>query len=322
MLDASTRSDLIGLLAWYGEMGVDAVLAEEAVNWLERADQAPGADIRAALRAGAQGVARGSPPVEARTASVATGQRPADARRPAAAPAVRQPLDRAPTPLAVPTAARQRPQASGSGSSGAAPDDGVGHARQIAGGITSLTELKAALDAFTGCALKATATNTCVFRGAERARLMIIGEAPGREEDLEGRPFVGRAGQLLDRMLTAAGLTEGDVHITNAVYWRPPGNRNPTLQEIETLRPFLERQVELVAPEFVLALGGVAGKAVLGTADGIMKMRGKWRDISVGTHPVRAIATLHPAYLLRTPEAKRLAWRDLVAVRIALDATA
>ncbi len=147
---------------------------------------------------------------------------------------------------------------------------------------------------------------------------MIIGEAPGRDEDLEGRPFVGRAGQLLDRMLAAIDLDESSVHITNVVYWRPPGNRTPTPQETQICRPFLERQVELVKPDVILLLGGASAKTVLDTTDGIMRVRGKWREAKFGQVNVRALATLHPAYLLRTPAAKRMAWRDLLVLKAAL----
>lgn len=148
---------------------------------------------------------------------------------------------------------------------------------------------------------------------------MVIGEAPGRDEDIAGKPFVGRAGHLLDRMLGSIGLSEDDVHITNVVYWRPPGNRTPTLQETNTCRPFLERQAQFVAPEYVLLVGGSAAKSVLDLSEGIMKLRGKWRELTIGGHNVKALATLHPAYLLRTPAAKRLAWRDLINLRKALD---
>lgn len=147
---------------------------------------------------------------------------------------------------------------------------------------------------------------------------MIIGEAPGREEDLAGKPFVGRAGLLLDKMLLAIGLTEADVHITNIVYWRPPGNRTPTLQEAQVCRPFLERQVELVGPSVVLLLGGPAAHSILETSEGIMRLRGKWKDVTLGQHKTRALPSLHPAYLLRTPAAKRSAWHDLLAVKAAL----
>ncbi|KAB2845640.1 MAG: uracil-DNA glycosylase, partial [Hyphomicrobiaceae bacterium] len=198
----------------------------------------------------------------------------------------------------------------------AAPDAAVMAARLKAAEATSLAELEAILRAFDGCGLKATAKNLCFYRGAERARLMLIGEAPGREEDIEGKPFVGRAGQLLDKMLAALSLTEADVHITNVVYWRPPGNRTPTPQETEVLRPFLARQIALVSPSVILCLGGAAAKQVLGVTEGIMRLRGKWLQYKEGEGaPVRTMATLHPAYLLRTPIAKRLAWRDLLMVR-------
>jgi DNA polymerase len=191
-------------------------------------------------------------------------------------------------------------------------------ARKSARNAASLDALAATLAGFEGCTLKATAKNLCFYRGAAQARLMIVGEAPGRDEDMEGRPFVGRAGQLLDKMLAAIGLTEADVHITNIVYWRPPGNRTPTPLEAQVCRPFLERQIELVAPELIVALGGAAAKHLFDVADGIMRVRGKVRDIEIGSHRARAIATLHPAYLLRTPGAKRLAWRDLLAIRALL----
>jgi len=147
---------------------------------------------------------------------------------------------------------------------------------------------------------------------------MVIGEAPGRDEDRAGRPFVGRAGQMLDKMLAAIGLDEAQTHITNVVYWRPPGNRTPTPLEIQICRPFLERQVELVAPDIVVTLGGPASKAILETPSGIMKLRGKWCQIQIGDRQMKIMPTLHPAYLLRTPAAKRLAWRDLVAIKAAL----
>ena len=140
-------------------------------------------------------------------------------------------------------------------------------------------------------------------------------QAPGRDEDLQGKPFVGRAGQLLDKMLAAIGLSEDDVHITNVVYWRPPGNRTPTPQEVQVCRPFLERQIELVAPDVLLTMGGAAATALLGIEGGIMRQRGRWRDFTAGAHVVPAMPTLHPAYLLRTPVAKRLAWRDLLAAQ-------
>jgi len=185
--------------------------------------------------------------------------------------------------------------------------------------VGSLEALHSAIAEFEGCGLKRTAKSLCFARGNPEARIMLIGEAPGRDEDLQGRPFVGRAGQLLDRMLNAIAVDPDDAYVTNVVYWRPPGNRNPSPQEVEACRPFLTRQVELVAPEIMVLLGGAAAQHLLGVAGGIKKLRGTWRDITVGGHTCRAIATLHPAYLLRTPLGKRLAWRDLLMIRDALD---
>jgi DNA polymerase len=191
-------------------------------------------------------------------------------------------------------------------------------ARAAARSARSLDELRRLLEAFEGCPLKATAKNLCFYRGAVRAPVMIIGEAPGRDEDIEGRPFVGRAGQLLDRMLAALEWSEESVHITNVVYWRPPGNRTPTPQETEACRPFLERQIELVAPRALLLLGGSAAKQILRTDEGILKIRGTWRALEFGTLKVPVLASLHPAYLLRAPIAKRQVWHDLLSVRARL----
>jgi uracil-DNA glycosylase len=204
----------------------------------------------------------------------------------------------------------------------AQPVPAEARARDSDGELAHLDTLEALRDAvasFEGCGLKRTAKSLCFARGQPDARVMLLGEAPGRDEDLQGLPFVGRAGQLLDLMLRAIALDPDDVCINNVVYWRPPGNRNPSPQEVEACRPFLTRQVELVAPEIIVLLGGAAAKHILGTTEGIMKLRGKWRDVEIGGYRCRAIATLHPAYLLRNPLGKRLAWRDLLAIRDALD---
>jgi uracil-DNA glycosylase len=184
---------------------------------------------------------------------------------------------------------------------------------------TTLEALEAMVAAFDGCALKRTAKNLCFARGSTNARLMLIGEAPGRDEDLQGKPFVGRAGQLLDRMIAAIGLDEGSIYITNTVYWRPPGNRTPTPEEIEACAPFLARQIELLSPDVLVLLGGAAAKSLLGVSEGIMRLRGKWLNYSCAGADIRTLATLHPAYLLRKPEEKRYAWRDLLLVRKALE---
>lgn len=279
------------ILAWYEAMGVDAALTDEAIDWLQRGDRVPGAAFALESIPSAPPAALTRSHAPATTPSTTT-QRP---------------------PLRAPDASTARParQFPARGPSPAEPAAGACKAK-------SLLELKGLLDSFEGCGLKATAKNLCLYRGAEQAPLMIIGEAPGREEDLEGKPFVGRAGQLLDKMLAAIGMGEASVHITNVVYWRPPGNRTPTPQELLACRPFLERQVALVQPKVVLALGGAAAKGLFDVADGIMRIRGKWRDVEMGGHTVKAMATLHPAYLLRTPAAKGMAWRDLLAVKAAL----
>lgn len=203
----------------------------------------------------------------------------------------------------------------------AAPlDSAAMAARELARSAATLKDLRELLSRFDGCPLKKTAKHLCFARGADTARVMLIGEAPGREEDLEGAPIVGPAGRLLDRMLASIALGEASAHITNVVYWRPPGNRTPTPQETQACQPFLERQIELVDPKIIVFLGGAAAKQMLDVSDGIMKLRGKWLTYDGGGKPRRAIATLHPAYLLRTPSAKRLAWRDLLAIQEALDA--
>lgn len=303
------------LLEWYRSMGVDAAIGHEPIDWLARADAPPGHGF----------ILPGSTVGVSSPAGIA-GERAVAATSIAAAPAARSapPSPFAPSrpPVAAPPPLQRAAPASAGpprAFSAVPPDAASAAARSIAASCNSLAEISAALERFDGCPLKTTAKSTCVYRGAEKARLVIVGEAPGGDEDRVGKPFVGRAGQLLDLMLQSIGLSDADVHITNVVYWRPPGNRTPTPQETEACRPFLERQIALVGPDLVLALGGAAAKQVLGVADGIMRIRGRWHDLGIGGKQVRAMATLHPAYLLRTPAAKRLAWRDLLQVRAALD---
>ncbi|MCW5718683.1 MAG: uracil-DNA glycosylase [Bauldia sp.] len=233
------------------------------------------------------------------------------AARTAAAP------PRAPAPAttpgadAVPATARRAPVA-------VPAAEAESLARTTAAAASTLDELRAALAAFEGCNLRLTATNLVFADGTPGSRVMFVGEAPGRDEDLQGLPFVGRAGQLLDRMLKAIGLARSDVYIANIVPWRPPGNRTPTPQETASCRPFMIRQIQLANPDFLVCLGGVSMRELFGT-DGILRQRGKWRDYDTGTRTIRAMAMLHPAYLLRQPLHKRLAWRDLVALKAALD---
>ena len=183
----------------------------------------------------------------------------------------------------------------------------------------TLAELEALVAQFEGCALKRTAKSLCFSRGSPDARIMLIGEAPGRDEDIQGKPFVGRAGKLLDRMLATIGLDESKIYITNTIYWRPPGNRTPTPQEIGACAPFLSRQIELVAPDVLVLLGGAAAKHILGVTEGIMRLRGKWKIYKDGDRDIPTLATLHPAYLLRSPDAKRYAWRDLLMLKTRLE---
>jgi DNA polymerase len=191
-------------------------------------------------------------------------------------------------------------------------------ARQAAKSAASLEELRAILDRFEGCALRTTATQLVFADGNPRARVMFVGEAPGRDEDLAGLPFVGRSGQLLDRMMAAIGLDRGSVYIANVVPWRPPGNRTPTPQESAICLPFTLRQIELADPDVLVCLGGPSAQTLLNISDGILKARGRWFTYQTGTREIRAIATLHPAYLLRQPLQKRLAWRDFLAIKKAL----
>jgi DNA polymerase len=203
----------------------------------------------------------------------------------------------------------------------APPDETARNARIVAAAANTLDELRAALETFEGCGLRKTATQLVFSDGNPAARVMLVGEAPGRDEDIQGLPFVGRSGQLLDRMLAAIGLDRTSVYIANVVPWRPPGNRTPTPQETAACRPFILRQIELADPDFLVCLGAPSAAELLNNTQGILRFRGQWRDFDTGRRTIRALATLHPAYLLRQPLQKRLVWRDLLMLREALDAT-
>ncbi len=198
------------------------------------------------------------------------------------------------------------------------PDEAVMAAREAARNAATLDELRAILERFEGCALRATAKQLVFADGNPKARLMLVGEAPGREEDIEGLPFVGRSGKLLDQMLAAIGLDRSTVYIANIVPWRPPGNREPSLHETAICLPFIQRQIELVQPDILVCLGKPSMAALLGVSEGIRKMRGRWLVYKAGKREIRAMPTFHPAYLLRSPLEKRLAWRDFLSVKKAL----
>jgi DNA polymerase len=216
------------------------------------------------------------------------------------------PRAEAPPPRPAPAAKASAPQ-------------GVAEARAIAAACTTLAELEAALNAFTGCALRDTATQLVFADGAADARLVFVGEAPGAEEDRAGRPFVGPAGQLLDKMLASIGLDRSRIRIINTVPWRPPGNRTPTESETAICLPFLHRQIALIAPRGLVALGAVAAKTLLPEhgALGIRRLRGTWREAAIEglPAPLPCLPSYHPAYLLRTPTAKAESWRDFLALR-------
>jgi uracil-DNA glycosylase len=184
-------------------------------------------------------------------------------------------------------------------------------ARDSAAAAKNLDDLRDRLARFEGCSLKATATRLVFGDGNPSAKIMFVGEAPGADEDRQGVPFVGRAGQLLDKMLASIGLDRTKVFIANIVPWRPPGNRTPTPIETAACLPFTRRQIELVNPEILVCLGAASAQTLLGGNDGIMRMRGRWLAYPMVNKEIRALAMLHPAYLLRQPAQKKLAWQDL-----------
>jgi uracil-DNA glycosylase family 4 len=225
-------------------------------------------------------------------------------------------------PLAPPAEPRRGPApvtAAPGAAAPASPDVAVMAAREAARSAASLDELRAILTAFEGCALRTTAKQLVFADGNPQARVMFVGEAPGREEDIEGLPFVGRSGKLLDLMMAAINLNRTTAYIANIIPWRPPGNRTPTPQESQICLPFTLRQIELANPDILVCLGGPSAQTLLNVKDGIKRTRGKWFTFHTGTREIRAIATFHPAYLLRSPIEKRFAWRDFLAVKKALE---
>jgi len=202
-----------------------------------------------------------------------------------------------------------------------AGSDAIGDAQRAAAAARNLEELKAAMEGFEGSALKRGATNTVFAEGTPGGRIMFIGEAPGRDEDRIGKPFVGRAGQLLDKMMASIDLDRGrNCYITNVINWRPPDNRDPSPEEAAICLPFLRRHIELPNPGIIVLLGAVAARHVMGVTEGIMRTRGRWLEYRVGEAMVPVMPTLHPAYLLRQPAHKKLAWRDLQAVASRMEA--
>lgn len=288
MIDAS---DILAALRWHADIGCDEAIGDEPLDWASLA-------VR-------QSAAR---------QPIASPGRGTATQRPAFAPA-------------PPAGERPRPAAPPTRMAGPTPDQPLGaseagaSARARAAEARTLEELETALRAFDGCPLKATAMNTVFADGNPASRIMLIGEAPGEDEDRQGKPFVGVSGRLLDRMLEQIGLDRTNVYITNILPWRPPGNRSPTQAEIAACLPFLERHVALIGPRVIVPLGGTSAKTLLNCADGITRLRGQWREYPVPGLPaaVPVLPMLHPAYLLRTPIAKREAWRDLLVLRQKID---
>ncbi len=276
--DSRQRLDTVEMLRWLADMGADEAIGDCPVNRYVEVQSAPAAPSAATP-------ARRDPPPDDRAYSP---PRPAVAASPELL----------------------------------APSQGAEDARETASAANTLEELRAALEGFEGCALKFTATNTVFSDGNPDAHVMLIGEAPGVEEDRQGKPFVGASGKLLDRMLQSIGLSRAGhgaegAYISNVLFWRPPGNRSPTTAEIAACLPFIRRHIELVKPKILVYLGGTAAKTMLETNQGIMRLRGKWVDhFTPGLdHPVPAMPTFHPAYLLRTPSQKREAWADLLNIK-------
>jgi DNA polymerase len=244
---------------------------------------------------------------------VALDERPHNRFVTAQAPAIEPPSPEVRPALrrAAPLGPRPLPKAAAG-----APEDAASLAREQATQARSLEELEAVLLSFEGCALRFSAKNLAFHDGNPAGRVMLVGEAPGADEDRIGKPFMGRSGQLLDRMLAAIGLDRSQVYIANVVPWRPPGNRTPTPQEIAICKPFITRQIELAAPEVLVCLGGPATQNLLNIKDGILRTRGRWFDYRTEDgREIRALPTLHPAYLLRQPLQKRLGWRDFALLK-------
>ncbi|TPM32548.1 uracil-DNA glycosylase [Mesorhizobium sp. B2-3-5] len=298
----NTPAEIAELLAFYASTGVDEALEDTPINRFAEASRPKQSE-------------RAPPPV-----APAHKDRPQE--RPSSNPGVDQIRAAGQQAASSRLDASKVPDAPARTVAAAIPDEAqAALARQMAASASTLEELRQRMAAFDGCNLKATAKNLVFADGNPQAAVMLVGEAPGRDEDIEGLPFVGRSGQLLDRMLAAIGLDRASVYIANVIPWRPPGNRTPTPHETEICRPFIERQIELVNPKVLVNLGGPSAKTLLNTSEGILRLRGNWRvHITASGIAIPAMPTLHPAYLLRTPAHKKLAWRDFLEVKAKLRA--
>lgn len=252
---------------------------------------------------------------EAAGVDAALGDEPVDKFQPVEAVAATAPQ----TASAVDPSPPSMPMVAASSAEPTAPAQGLAEARQLAAQANTLEDLREALLSFEGCSLKKTARQLVFADGNPNAKIMLVGEAPGRDEDAQGLPFVGRSGQLLDKMLAAIGLDRTKVYIGNVIYWRPPGNRTPSTDERAMCEPFIRRQIELVRPHVMMTLGGSALSTLFEVRQGIMRTRGRVLDYSEGDLSIPTVPTLHPAALLRNPMNKRLAWQDLLALQALIE---
>ncbi|AFK54511.1 uracil-DNA glycosylase [Tistrella mobilis] len=287
-IDPTPAAAISALATWYMEWGVETATTDTPADWYAAAAAARERLLRDRPRVAEDAPARAGEGLRARGALLRDGRAPAPAV-PRADPAAVDPLS---------------------------PEGAAALARSHAGAAQNLAELEQAIRAFEGCALKATASNTVFADGNPEADLMLVGEAPGAEEDRRGLPFVGQSGRLLDRMLKAIGRDRSTVYITNVLPWRPPGNRTPTPAEIAACLPFALRHIALVRPKLVVAVGGVSAKALLDRPEGITRLRGRSATLDLPglAGPLPVFATFHPAYLLRQPAQKRLAWGDWLRI--------
>ena len=299
------RAELVRWLKWQIEAGADEAIAETALDRF--AAPRPKAEAASPSKAGAASLSKAeTAPMPAAAAEVAHFN-----QGPVTVPTLQAPSTPLASNLGEPPPPPVRPMAPALASRAATESD----ARERAGSAQSLEDLRAALEAFDGCPLKATATKLVFGDGNPKAPVMFVGEAPGEDEDRQGVPFVGVSGRLLDRMVGWIGLDRTAFYIANSIYWRPPGNRTPTPGEIAACQPFLRRQIELIGPRILVLVGGAAASALLGRAEGIGKLRGKWHVYDPDGLAIPALAIYHPAYLLRSPGQKREAWRDLLTLQ-------
>lgn len=299
-----TRAEIIHCLQWHIDLGCDELLDEQAID---RFQNSRPTSLNTAQEAAQKGAVKTDMPRLNKVAAdrVETLNRSTETNAPSPPASAIDAVLIEPTRHPAPQVFAQSAQKT---------------ALPALSEITHLDELRRVIADFDGSSLKKMAKNLVFSDGQPQSRVMLVGEAPGREEDRQGLPFIGPSGQLLDQMLASIGLDRQNTYIANLIPWRPPGDRTPTREEIELFRPFLIRHIELAAPEIVVAVGGTAAKALLNSTTGITKLRGTWHDLTHQHGIVPVLPIFHPAFLLRTPARKAEAWADLCALKSRLDA--